>query len=212
MSNLYGADQTGDALRVPIWTRKPAPGRFTAWGAEPAWQPPDGLDDGEEEAAPIPIDLDATRAASFADGYAAGIEAGRREADAARAQIKALAASLEILKPEPSHALGALIAATVERLVGEVVGATPIDRETLLLRARAAAALIGDETRPAVLKLHPDDVVLLDGAALPVAIEADGMIARGALRLETVSGWIEDGPALRLDRLRVGLDRIAAAR
>jgi flagellar assembly protein FliH len=63
-----------------------------------------------------------------------------------------------------------------------------------------------------VLKLNPDDVALLDGAALPVAIETDAALARGALRLETVSGWIEDAPALRLERLRAGLDRISAAR
>ncbi|HEY0270303.1 MAG TPA: hypothetical protein VGC10_04860 [Sphingomonas sp.] len=213
MSSLYAADQIGGALRVPVWTRNPTVAHFTAWGAEPAHSRPDEIEEEEdEEPAPVPVDLDAHRAEAFSDGYAAGLEAGRREADAARAGIKALAASLETLRPEPTQALGALIAATVERLVGEVVGATPVDRETLLLRAQAAAALIGDETRPAVLKLHPDDVALLDGAALPVAVEADAALARGALRLETVSGWIEDSPALRLERLRAGLDRISAAR
>jgi flagellar assembly protein FliH len=213
MSNLYAAEQTGDALRVPVWTRAARPAaRFTAWGAEPVWQEPEEEEEIEEEPAPVPIDLDAIQARGFADGYAAGIDAGRREADAARAEIKALAESLAVLRPEPTQALGALIAATVERLLGEIVGTTPVDRDTLLLRAQTAAALIGDETRPAVLKLNPEDIMLLDGAALPVAIEADAALARGALRLETVSGWIEDSPALRLDRLRAGLDRIAAAR
>jgi flagellar assembly protein FliH len=213
MSNLFAAEHFGEALRVPVWTRNPTVARFTAWGAEPVWQQPeDEQDEIEQEPAPVPIDLDAVQARSFADGYAAGIEAGRREADVARAEIKALAEALQALRPEPTQALGALIAATVERLVGEVVGKTPVDRETLLLRAQAAAALIGDETRPAVLKLHPDDAALIDDAALPVAIEADATLAQGALRLETLSGWIEDSPALRLDRLRAGLDRIAAAR
>jgi hypothetical protein len=32
------------------------------------------------------------------------------------------------------------------------------------------------------------------------------------LLLETGAGWIEDGPAVRLDRLRAELDRIGAAR
>ena len=211
MSSRYAAAQDGDILRVPVWTRNPKVARFIAWGAEPAWQEPGAIEE-EQDPAPVPIDLDAVQAQSFSDGYAAGMEAGRREADAARAAIRALAASLEVVRPEPTQALGGLIAATVERLVAEVVGTTPVDRKTLLLRAQAAAALIGDETRPAVLKLNPDDVMLLDDVALPVAIEADATLARGALRLETVSGWIEDSPALRLARLHAGLDRVAAAR
>lgn len=210
MSNLYAADQMGEALRVPVWTRAPKVSRFTAWGTEPEWEEP--LEIAEEEDVPVPIDLDATRAESFSEGYAAGIAAGRREADEARARIAALAASLEALRPEPTQALGAMIAATVERLVTEVVGSAPTDRDTLLLRAQAAAALIGDETRPAVLKLNSDDIALLDGAPLPVAIEADAGLAPGHLKLETVSGWIEDSPALRLEKLRAGLDRISAAR
>jgi hypothetical protein len=30
--------------------------------------------------------------------------------------------------------------------------------------------------------------------------------------LETAEGWVEDGPAIRLERLRAELDKVAAAR
>jgi flagellar assembly protein FliH len=206
------SDMFAGAERVAVWTKRPStPPPFTAWG--------DALRHGFEVPeepmvfeAPPAVDIDVIRAEAMAQGYAAGIAAGREEAEAERVAIKTLASSLEVLRPEPTQALGALIAATVERLVGEVVGEVEIDRDTLMLRAQAAAALIGDETRPAVLKLNPDDVAYLDGAALPVAIEADASISPGNLRLETVSGWIEDGLAVRLERLRCALDRIAAAR
>jgi flagellar assembly protein FliH len=82
----------------------------------------------------------------------------------------------------------------------------------LIDRAQAAAALIGDETRPSVLKLHPDDLARIESAELPIAAEADPTLSPGELRLETGTGSIEDGPGLRLERLRSALDRIAASR
>jgi flagellar assembly protein FliH len=39
---------------------------------------------------------------------------------------------------------------------------------------------------------------------------ADETIERGGLLLETGQGWIEDGPSVRLDRLRAELDRMGA--
>ena len=35
-------------------------------------------------------------------------------------------------------------------------------------------------------------------------------LARGSIVLETGHGWIEDGPAIRLERLRAELDRMGA--
>jgi flagellar assembly protein FliH len=105
-----------------------------------------------------------------------------------------------------------MIAATVERLLHQVVGEVEICPATLIDRAQAAAALIGDEVRPAVLKLNAQDLARLDPAELPLPAEADPMLSPGELRVETANGSIEDGPGLRLERLRVALDRVAAAR
>jgi flagellar assembly protein FliH len=203
------------AQRVSVWTQPngdgPAP--FVAWGEalRTAFQPPV-----EEEETFEPeieqIDIEAIRAEAMAQGFAAGMEAGRREADEERAAIRTLAASLQALRAEPTQGLGMMIAATVERLLHQVVGEVEVCPATLIDRAQAAAALIGDEVRPAVLRLNPADLARLDPSELPVAAEADAMLSPGELRLETANGSIEDSPGLRLERLRVALDRIAAAR
>ncbi len=151
-------------------------------------------------------------AESFADGYAAGVETGHREADAEKMALQKLAIGLEMLRPEPTQGLGAMIAATVERLLVELMGEVEMSRDTLVARAQAAAALIGEETRPGRLRLNPADAMRLSGVDLPVAVEPDAGLPAGEMRLDTGTGTIEDGPSIRLERLRGALDRIAGAR
>jgi len=47
-----------------------------------------------------------------------------------------------------------------------------------------------------LLRLHPDDITLL-GAQLPEGLDvlADPALERGALRIESANGGVEDGPA-----------------
>ncbi len=118
----------------------------------------------------------------------------------------------EVLKPEPTNALALLLAETVDRLVREIVGEVEVDATLLLTRARAVAALIGENTQPSRLRVHPEDLCLLAGNDLPVELAADPSLARGTIRLDTGHGWIEDGPQIRLERLRAELDRMAATR
>ena len=206
------------AQRVSVWTQPDAAGPtpFVAWGQalRQAFEvPQNDIELPETMPDPEPqIDIEAIRAEAMAQGFAAGIEAGRREANDEKVALRVLASNLDVLKAEPTLGLGVMIAATVERLLHQVVGEVDVCRETLMDRAQAAAALIGDETKPAVLKLNPDDLARLDGAELPVRAEGDAMLQPGELRLETAGGAIEDGPGLRLERLRAALDRIAAQR
>lgn len=148
------------------------------------------------------------------EAYALGYEDARRAADeelgAERAALQQLAQSLDVLRPETTGALALLLAETVDRLVREICGRVEVDASLLLARARAAAALIGENVEPSKLRLHPDDAALLAGAELPVVVAADASLPRGTLRLETGHGWIEDGPQVRLERLRAELDRMAA--
>ena len=208
MSNPFAGAQ-----RCGVWTQPDvaAPAPFVAWGAalRQAFEVPQDEMIIEEEPA---IDIEAIRAEAMAQGFSAGIEAGRREADKEREALRALAAGLEHLRPEPTQGLGAMIAATVERLLKDVVGEVAVDLDTLLARANAAAAMIGEETRPSILKLNPEDLKRLAGVELPVAAAPDATLAPGSLRLETSAGSIEDGPAVRLDRLKLVLDRIAGTR
>ena len=75
----------------------------------------------------------------------------------------------------------------------------------------AAAQLVGRDVEPTRLRAHPDDIVYLEAAPARRAAAAPiPASTRGAIVLETGHGWIEDGPAVRLDRLRAELDRMGA--
>ncbi len=164
-----------------------------------------GLAGDEDFGGGVPGEPDA-----YAQGYADARATIEKEIAAERDAIVQLAGALEVLKPEPTGALAMLLAETVDNLVRQVVGEVDIDGMTLLARAREAAELIGKDTEPSLLRCHPDDAALLATAALEIDLVADPTLERGALVLETGHGWIEDGPAVRLDRLRNALDRMGA--
>jgi flagellar assembly protein FliH len=168
--------------------------------------------DNDEDA--LPLTPEQERARLEEEAFAAGHAEGRREAEldyeAERDALARLAQSLQMLRPEPANALALLLAETVDRLVREVVGQVEVDANLLLARARQAAALVARDVEPTKLRAHPDDIVHLERADLGVTLEADPGLTRGAIVLETGHGWIEDGPAVRLERLRAELDRMGA--
>ena len=177
---------------------------FTPWNSEPA--PREGAND---QAAPVN-----DPAAIHAEGFAQGFEQGRRtvelELAAERDALARLAESMEVLRPQPSSALATLLAETVERLVRQIVGEVGIDPALLVNRAENAAALVGEELEPSKLLVHPDDVALLSSARIPLNVVGDPTLERGSIVLECGGGWIEDGPQVRLERLRAALGRIGA--
>lgn len=203
MSNLWGAERAQGAASVGSFVIQRAAMQFRPWGAE--------NDDPCDNA--VPVDM-ACQVEEIA--YARGIAEGRRtveaEVAAERAALAELAESLHTLRPEPTLPLALILAETVDRLVREILGEVEIDAVTLLTRAKAAAALIGEASQPARLKAHPDDAAILGQADLDIPVEADASLPRGTVRVETGDGWIEDGPAVRLERLRAELDKMAAAR
>src|SRR5437764_1160836 len=150
------------------------------------------------------------------EAFTLGLEEGRRTVEAEfaaeREAIARLAESLTMLRPEPANALALLLAETVDRLVRQVIGEVEIDAQLLIARAQAAAALVAKEVEPTRLRAHPDDIPYLEAARLDVPLYADPTLGRGAIVLETGHGWVEDGPAVRLDRLRAELDKMAAPR
>jgi flagellar assembly protein FliH len=200
MSNLWPHESVGTAASVGSFAIQRGAPVFKPWGSSD-----------EETAEEVELDLQAVQADAFAQGWEEGRRTAELEFAAERDALAKLAEALGVLRPEPTNALALLLAETVDRLVRQIVGSTPIDPALLIARAEAAAALIGEETEPARLRVAPDDVPLLQGARIPVAIVADPNIERGSLLLETGQGWIEDGAAVRLDRLRAELDRMGAA-
>ncbi|WP_176592925.1 flagellar biosynthesis protein [Sphingobium sp. EM0848] len=144
------------------------------------------------------------------EAFTLGFEEGSRvTADANAADVEArrrLAEALELLAPAPSGMLSTMLSATVVRLVEQIVGEVEIDIERLLQRCDSVAAFIEDHDEKGALHLHPDDIVLLEGESIGVRLVADGTMQRGCVRLETADGWVEDGPDVRLSRLRALLD------
>jgi flagellar assembly protein FliH len=204
MSRLWREERAQAASSLGSFVIRRGETPFRAWGdGRPAEN--DGVFESEDA-------LSSREDLAYARGLADGRRTLEAELAADRDALVRLAEVLPSLKPESTLPLALLLAETVDRLVREIVGEVDIDGLKLLSRAKAAAALIGEATQPARLRVHPEDAVLLRQADLDVAVEADPALARGAVLVETAEGWIEDGPAVRLERLRTELDKVAAAR
>ncbi|EQB10531.1 hypothetical protein L288_03840 [Sphingobium quisquiliarum P25] len=150
--------------------------------------------------------IEQARMEAFAQGFDEGC---RVVGDAAAADAEArarLAEALELLTPAPSGMLSTMLSATVVRLVEQIVGEVEIDLERLVQRCDTVAAFIEDNDGKGALHLHPDDMAMLEGEAIGLRLVGDPAMPRGSVRLETTDGWVEDGPDVRLSRLRALLD------
>jgi flagellar assembly protein FliH len=206
MSELWIGDAAATATRVPPWVRQGDVQQFRPWAMESGTMVSAASHPDHD---PIRIhDAADLQAAAFAQGFEEGRRAVEEMVAEERTAIAQLAASLEVLKPQPSQALAMLLSETVERLVRQIMGTVEIDRDTLLDRAQKAAELIGEEAGPMRMRLHPDDLELLSNASIDTPLLADNSLLRGTIRLETDEGWIEDGPEARLERLRAALDQM----
>ena len=147
----------------------------------------------------------------YATGYADGACAATAAFDIERNALQRLFSSLAVLQPEPSEELAALIAATVERLVTDIVGASPIDRDWLATRVARAISCIEEADAARTLWLHPDDAALIGDIGLAIDIRCDPVLERGSLRLDCSSGWVEDSRSAHLDALRAALGTAASS-
>lgn len=147
-------------------------------------------------AAPAPEDPAAT---AFANGYAAGaaaaeIEAARlrNEADAAREKLELAVARLDA---EQAEALRQRLFDTVAALCETALAPLALDGDALIRRTERAVAMLARADDDRVIRLHPDDLALI-GERLPDgwATAPDLALSRGALRIETSNGGVEDGP------------------
>ena len=99
---------------------------------------------------------------------------------------------------------------TVMFLVTRLIGEAGISPDILARRIDSAAEILADSAESALLRVHPDDVALLEGR-LPKTVFAvgDADIARGSFVLESASTIVEDGPELWLEQLALAIDRVA---
>jgi flagellar assembly protein FliH len=136
---------------------------------------------------------------AWSDGHSAGYaEAEAAAAALAEAEAAArdkLELSLARLDADLAEALRQRLCATVEVLCEAAIAPLALDTTLLVARVERAAAMLARADDERVLRLHPDDLTLIAGQlpeGLPVL--PDPTLERGALRVETSNGGVEDGP------------------
>lgn len=177
------------------------------------WDPFDA-DPAVPLATPFVDPLVVAHEAGYAIGYVKGGDAARAEmtalADRDRALLEALTQALQSNDRIDREAVARRLRETVLFLVTRLVGDIGVSSDQLAKRIETAADLLSDATESAMLRVHPDDVALLDGK-LPRQIFAvgDAAVARGAFVLESASTIVEDGPELWLEQLAQAIDHVA---
>ncbi len=188
----------------------PAPRHFSP--ADRAANPTAGWNplDPSQAANPRLDPVAAAHAAGYAEGEAAAVAVQGERNDADRALIVNLTAALAASGRVDRDAVARRIRQTVLHLVTRLIGETGVSGDLLTARVAAAADLLADASESALLRLHPDDVALVEGR-LPATVFAagDASVARGSFVLESASTVIEDGPDLWLDQLAQAIDRAA---
>ena len=150
--------------------------------------------------------------AAHAAGYAEGLAAAAAEAQASSARDHALLADLAQGLVAGTHIdrgpLAERLRSTVLHLVTRLVGEVGIAPDILAARITAATDCLADASESAMLRVHPEDVALLEGR-LPNTVFAvgDAAVTRGSFLLESASPIGVDGPEAWLDLLAQAIDR-----
>ncbi len=139
-------------------------------------------------------------AEAWEQGHAAGqAEAGAAAsafADTQTAARKRIELALARLDSDQAEALRHKLLATVLALCEAAIAPLALDHDALTARVARAAQMLARSDDDKRLRLHPDDLVLVEGR-LPegLTVEPDPALERGSLRFETSAGGVEDGPA-----------------
>lgn len=204
---------------TPVSPAPPQPKHFSP--ADPdnnptaGWNPLDaaGGRDGnppEHDAEPLLDALDAARVEGYAAGFDAGVRQGALEADAQTAIGDRIVAALDGVASFDRDQLAAHLRQTVLYLVTRMVGEIGVAPDLLAKRIDAAVKLLADSSEPALMRLNPEDLALVEGR-VPERVSAigDKAVERGGLVIETRATAIEDGPTAWLAQLAAAIDRVA---
>jgi len=149
------------------------------------------------------------------DAFAQGFEQGQQVAQAAfaleRDRLLLLVCSAEQLQPIDISPLARIINSTVERLVRDIAGNALVDADLLAKQIDDVLAMATAQTDRKILRLHPDDVVLLSNIEIAAEVRADPSIAVGSMCLDLDDGVIEHGRAPMLEALDAVLQRVGPA-
>lgn len=158
-----------------------------------------------EAAVPLDVETEPVEVADpLAEAYAQGHEAGYTEAQAhARLRAEedatahaALTLSFVRLDAELEEELRRRLRDTVAALCEAAIAPLALDEDMLLRRVQAAVAMLSRAEDDRVIRLHPDDIALIDKrVANDWQVHPDPALERGTIRVETQTGGVEDGPA-----------------
>jgi flagellar assembly protein FliH len=177
--------------------------------ANPAENPTEGWNplDAAAEPSPFVDPLQAAHAAGYAEGLAAAANAAAATRTRDEALLTGVASALG--GQIDREAIAAQLRQTVLLLVTRIVGDVGVAGDRLAQRVDVAADMLADSAESAILRVHPEDVALIQGR-LPASIfpVGDANLSRGSFVLESASTVIEDGPALWLEQLASAIDRV----
>lgn len=139
-------------------------------------------------------------AREWAEGFIAGAAQARAEAEAlaqeTAAAREALGLSFARLDRELEEELRLRLRDTVAALCEEALAPLALDEAALVRRIERAVSMLARADDERVIRLHPQDMALVR-QNLPAewTVQGDPALERGALRIETANGGVEDGPA-----------------
>jgi len=197
----------GAAMRRPYEAESAAPRHF-----EPAERDGRGPTDFDPEPRASHEFIDPIAAARAA-GYEEGLAAARDEAEALARRETALLDQVSDALTQGAHfdreRMAGHLRQTVLHLVTRMIGEAGVAPDVLAARIETAVDMLADSAESALLRLHPDDVALVEGK-LPKTVfaVADAHVARGGFVIESASTIVEDGPDLWLEQLAAAIDRV----
>ena len=139
-------------------------------------------------------------AVAWAEGYAAGTQQAQAEA-AQQAQIEAaardaLSLNFARLGRELEELLRERLRDTIAALCEAALAPLALDEAALIRRIERAVTMFVRADDERVVRLNPDDLASVSAQfCAEWKVIADPALERGALRVESASGGVEDGPA-----------------
>jgi flagellar assembly protein FliH len=151
-------------------------------------------------ARPPAAEPDDPLAVAWAVGYAAGAEQASSDA-AGHSQIEAdarekLSLNFTRLGRELEELLRQRLRDTIAAMCERALAPLALDEAALMRRIERAVAMFARADDERVIRLHPADIPLVAAQFCEQwQIVPDPTLERGALRVESANGGVEDGPA-----------------
>jgi flagellar assembly protein FliH len=153
-------------------------------------------------------------AAGHASGYQDGLDQGRAEAAHELTHLQDIAATFGKAVTEADETIaGDVLELALQLARGMVRTAFDVRPELIIPVVRQAVDYLPSLQQPALLVLHPEDALIIQGSIGPELeksgwrIVQDGAIARGGCRVDTASNQIDAQIASRWQRLSQALGK-----